>query len=317
MPDPLDEMSARISYVCMPGSPYTGSTLLGFLLNAHPDCVSIGAATGLTARVDLDSYQCSCGERFRDCGFWNQVVARTAALGAAVDVFETDYWATHVRMSRNRTLNGILVRSLGNDTLTDLRDALVARRGPVRRELDQARLATWSLARAILDITARRVFVDTARDHQRPKYLAPDPRIDVRVIHLVRDPRGNAASIMRHTGVDVATAAKQWRHYNVEADRVRRYVSPDSWMTLRYEDLCADPQATLDRIAQFLGVTPAPLPGDLQAGENHIVGNSMRLNGIKEIREDTRWKQTLSPADLAVIARTTGEASRRLGFGWP
>jgi hypothetical protein len=310
-----DGSAAR--YVCMPGSPYTGSTLLGFLLNALPECVSIGAATGLTPRVDVATYRCSCGAPFTGCHFWKAVAARTEELGAAVNVYDSGYWNTHVRMSRRRWLNGVLVRSLGAAPLTDARDAVLGRLGPIRRTLATAQRSTASLATAVLEITGTGVFVDTARDHQRPKYLAPTPGLDVRALHLVRDPRGNVASIMRHTGVDVATAARQWRHYNVEADRVRRFLPADAWMLVRYEDLCRDPQATLDRIARFVGVTPSPVPSNLGSVEHHIIGNSMRLRGIEAIRRDERWREQLTSSDLNVIARVAGDASRRFGYDWP
>ena len=316
-PGPQEGGRSPVRYVCMPGSPYTGSTLLGFLLDSHLACASIGAATGLTARIDLETYRCSCGERFLECPFWRRVAARTEELGRPVTVFRTDYWNTHVRLSRRRWLNGILIRSLGNATLNEARDAIVGRAGPVRRRMTEARRSSWSLARAVLDVTGASVFVDTARDHQRPRYLMGDPSLDVKVIHLVRDPRGNAASIVKHTGVDIATAARQWRHYNREADRVRERVAPESWMRLHYEDLCADPQGTLDRIASFVGVEPAPLPADLGAVEHHVIGNSMRLKGVGEIREDDAWKTALTASDLRVVARATGSVSHRLGYAWP
>ena len=178
-------------------------------------------------------------------------------------------------------------------------------------------MSSWSLARAVLAATGKDVFVDTARDHQRPKYLLGEPMLDVKVIHLVRDPRGNTASIVKHTGVNVAKAARQWRHYNMEADRLRHRFATGSWMRLHYEDLCADPQGTLDRIAAFIGVDPAPIPGDLGAVEHHIIGNSMRRSGVGEIREDRTWREALTDEDLKVIARTTRSASHRLGYGWP
>jgi len=314
---PVDQGATRLRYVCMPGSPYTGSTLLGFLLNTHPECASIGAAVGLTARVDLDSYLCSCGTPFRGCGFWNRVAARTVELGTPVPVFRGGDWPTHVRVSRRRWLNGLLIRSLGNTTLNAARDAVVWRAGPVRRTLSEARATTWGLARAVLETTGKRVFVDTARDHQRPKYLRQHPMLDVRVIHLVRDPRGTTASIMKHTGVDLARAARQWRHYNAEADRVKRLMPRGSWMLLRYEELCADPQGTLDRIARFVDVQPAPAPPDLGTTEHHIIGNSMRLRAIEGIREDRTWEDRLDERDLRVIARIVGRTSHRLGYDWP
>lgn len=317
MTEPADPGRTVIRYVCMPGSPYTGSTLLGFLLNNHPDCASIGAATGLTAKIDIATYVCSCGVRFKDCEFWNQVAVRTAQLGHPVSVFKKEFWNTHVRMSRRRWLNGLLVRSLGSASLNRARDAVIGRIGPIRRTVAEAELSTWSLARAVLEATGKTVFVDTARDHQRPKYLVGNPLLDLKVIHLVRDPRGNTASIMKHTGVDVAKAARQWRHYNLEADRVKRLLPAQSWMLLHYAELCADPQATLDRIARFIGLEPAPVPQNLQAVDHHIIGNAMRLKGVAEIREDQAWREKLDENDLRVIARIAGSASRQLGFGWP
>ena len=307
----------RIRYVCIPGSPFTGSTLLGTLLNEHPQCASIGAAVGLLPRADLSTYRCSCGALFRQCDFWNDIAARTKALGHPVNVFETNFWNTHLRLSDNRIMNAALVRSLGWTPLNAARDAVVGRVGRVRDAIDEMAWNSWSLATAILDRTEKTVFVDTSRDHQRPKYLAGHPLLDLRVIHLVRDPRGNSASIMKHTGADVATAARQWRHYNVEAARVRRYIAPEAWMTLRYEELCADPEGTLERVATFVGAGPASAAAGPRGVDRHIIVNSMRLKGPGEIREDRSWETRLGRSDLDLIARIAGPTSRRLGVGWP
>jgi len=304
----------RIPYVCMPGSPYTGSTLLGALLNEHPDCASIGAATGLIRRVDLTTYRCSCGKLFTECEFWHDVAARTKALGHPVDVFKTNFWNTHPRVTQHARLNAMLMRSLGWNPLNDVRDALIGRF--TQGKVSQAAWNTWSLAYAILEKTGKSVFIDTARDHQRPKYLATHPLLDVKVIHLIRDPRGNSASIMKHTGVDSASAARQWRRYNVEAARVKRYLPVESWLTLRYEDLCADPGAMLDRVSDFLGIVRAPIQPVVHTADQHLIGNAMRLKGGGAIREDRSWQTRLSSADLAVIERIAGPTSRRLGFTW-
>jgi hypothetical protein len=307
----------RIRYVCMPGSPYTGSTLLGLLLNEHPDCASIGAATGLIRDVDLSTYLCSCGKLFRECEFWNHIADRTRSLGYPVNVFETNFWNTHLRLAHNKVINAILVRSLGWDPLNTARDAFVGRVGRVRRAISGMGWNTWSLASAVLERTGKKVFVDTARDHQRPKYLTTHPLIDVRAIHLIRDPRGNSASIMKHSGTNAIGAARQWRHYNVEAARVRRYLPEESWMTLHYEDLCADPGGVLDRISDFLEVERARPQLGPHNPKRHVIGNPMRLKALSEIREDRSWESDLNTGQLEVIARIAGSASRDLGFSWP
>jgi hypothetical protein len=307
----------RIRYVCMPGSPFTGSTLLGLLLNEHPECASIGAATGLIWSVDLATYACSCGKLFRECEFWIDIEARTKALGHPVNVFQTDFWNTNLRLSHNRVINALLVRSLGSNRVNDVRDALVERSSRVTRAIRDAGWNTWSLAAAVLDRTGKKVFVDSARDHQRPKYLHRQPLLDVKVIHLIRDARGNSASIMKHMGFDVASAARQWTHYNVEAARVKRYLPEESWMTLYYEDICADPAGTLDRVSDFLGVGRARPDPVVHDSTRHLIGNQMRLKGLSEIREDLSWQTRLSAGDLKVIARIAGPTSRALGYDWP
>jgi hypothetical protein len=315
--DPRPWMETPIPYVCMPGSPYTGSTLLGMLLGNHPSCASIGAATGLTARVDLSTYLCSCGAKFTDCGFWGRIARRTVELEHPVTIFEKDFWNTHVRVSSRRSLNGLVVSSLGNASLDAARDAVIGRVGPVARKISEARLASWSLARAVLEVTGKTMFVDTARDHQRPRYLAGMPLLDVKVIQLVRDPRGNVASIMKHTNVGVRRAARRWRHYNVEAARVGRRFPEESWMLLRYEELCNDPEATLDRVARFIGVEPVPISTLLDNSDRHVIGNSMRLRALDEINEDLSWQPTLRGRDLRTIAKVVGPTSHQLGYEWP
>ena len=64
-------------------------------------------------------------------------------------VFETDYWNTHVRLSKRRSVNGVLIRSLGNPALNAARDAVIGRAGPIDRRMTEARSSSWSLARAI------------------------------------------------------------------------------------------------------------------------------------------------------------------------
>ena len=140
--------------------------------------------------------------------------------------------------------------------------------------------------------------------------------LDVKVIHLVRDPRGNSASIIKHTGADAASAARQWAHSNVEAARARRYFPPERWLSLRYEELCADPAGVLDRISAFIGVAPMPRTG-FRNSDSHIIGNKMRMKGLAEIREDLSWQTTLTGDQLSTIARIAGPTSHEMGYPWP
>lgn len=78
---------------------------------------------------------------------------------------------------------------------------------------------------------------------------------NARFIHMVRDPRDVAASMMgMKFGANTAlTAALEWQA-NVGAwMAAERIIAPELRMELRYEDLCRDPQASMVHVARFLG----------------------------------------------------------------
>lgn len=59
--------------IIIASTPYTGSTLLSILLGAHPSVSTISELTGVTPRVKIDEYMCSCGDRLLDCSFFQQI----------------------------------------------------------------------------------------------------------------------------------------------------------------------------------------------------------------------------------------------------
>lgn len=309
--------TGALRYVCLPGAAFTGSTLLGFLLNSHPACVSIGAATGLIPGIDIETYRCSCGVLWLECPFWKNIKDRTDELGYPVNVHSVGMWESHFQVTRMFYVDALLVRSLRNVMLTEARDAVTLRLPAIRQRMIAAASATWALAYAAVERTGASVFIDTSRDHLRPKALAKSPLLETYVVHLIKDARANTASIMKHTGLSAAKAARIWRRANLEAERNRRYVSADRWLTIRYNELCQDVQGTLDHIADFLNVPRAPVPADFRSEPHHIAGNAMRLRSAGEVKEDTSWSNRLTTKDLAVIARIAGSTNRRFGFAWP
>ena len=79
-------MTQPIPYTFLLGQSHSGSTLLAFLANAHPEVLSVGE----TNRIDellpsrwirdrLDP--CSCGWSYYQCPFWNRSLAGLAAAG--------------------------------------------------------------------------------------------------------------------------------------------------------------------------------------------------------------------------------------------
>ena len=67
-----DRSPERFLYIA--GTSFTGSTLLSFLLNLHPQIVGVGEMTGPFRGVeDRRGYPCSCGAALSECPFWTAV----------------------------------------------------------------------------------------------------------------------------------------------------------------------------------------------------------------------------------------------------
>ena len=109
--------------------------------------------------------------------------------------------------------------------------------------------------------------------------------------------------------------ARSWAASLARCEELRRTIPSESWLTIRHEDLCRDPRATLARIFGFLGVSaPAGDLRDSRAGDHHIIGNRMRLSKISEIRLDERWRTELTPDQLRAIERIAGPGLARYRY---
>ena len=83
------------------------------------------------------------------------------------------------------------------------------------------------------------------------------PRLwpNARYIHLVRDPRDVAASIMEQGWFgSYWHATDHWHRAELEWDTLRGTLPPDRYIEITFEDLVADPKATLTKACDFIGV---------------------------------------------------------------
>jgi hypothetical protein len=207
---------------------------------------------------------------------------------------------------------------LRNVFLEQIRDRFVPFWPAYRQRLASISQRIVHIAQATLEISGKDVFVDAKKDSMRVKFLQSISRLDYKVIHLIRDVRGAVTSIMKHSPRSVARATRVWYTANMNAERARRYVAPHQWLRLRYDDLCDDPQGTIDRIADFVGVQRAKMPEDFYTVEHHIIGNYMRLRqGAGVIKQDESWKACLTEQALATVMRIGGKANRYFGHDWP
>jgi hypothetical protein len=208
--------------------------------------------------------------------------------------------------------------------------------GSRRRDLIAPRMGDYydtlsRLYRAIRDVTGSKIVVDSSKLPAYGNLLDRVPSIDLRVVHLIRDPRAAAYSWLRKkTQPDRGTpglmerqgplkSALLWTIWNAAAEALwQRH--PERYLRLRYEDLVADPRRAVRRILRLADEHPSTLPftgpRTVSLRGNHTVaGNPDRLaTGSVELRPDVEWLVRMRPRDLALVTAATAPLLGRYGY---
>lgn len=302
----------RTLVVYVAGSGHTGSTLLALLLDSHPEI----ACTGETAikpkirrRGRESAHRCSCGALVTECPFWTEVFTLVARRGHN---FDSSQWTNDYRFEHalaQRALNRLCASSPGRSAVQWAAGHLPFYRERVAR-IDEVNVA---FIRAVLEVSGATVFADTSKRLPRLLHLSRVPALDVRVVLLVRDVRGYAASAKRR-GRPIFDAARTWNRDQAAMADIASRLPGDRVLRIRYEDICAEPKATLSRLWRFCGVSDMNPPEVVDAARHHVLGNSMRMAGQIRIRLDQSWRERLDHHETARILEIAGEANRKLGY---
>jgi hypothetical protein len=303
---------AKVVYIM--GHGYSGSTLLTFLLGSHPQVATIGElGIAPRAKTTPEEYFCSCHEPIRDCSFWQRVTREMAERGHEFDVWESELEFR----ARDGRLADVVLRAVQRGPLLETARGAAVRVLPgARQELSRVLDRIKALTEVVTNIKECGTFLDSSKRPERAMFMRRFGDFDdMRVIHLVRDGRAVSWSNMKNLQVGPEEAARSWLADNQGSEHARRFFPDDCWMTLRYEDLCTDPQGTLEKIYGFMGVPAKNGLNDFRSVDHHIIGNRMRLSATSEIRLDESWKQALSPEQRSSIERRVGALNRRYGYG--
>jgi len=297
--------------VAVVGTGRSGSTLLALLLGTSPEIATVGELTGPPPGADGTRSRCSCGRTLGACPFWAALSAAAAARGTA---FGPARWDLRFEVPGGRLRRRLLVRSLRARALDRVRDRLVLA-SPAGARLREVAARNVAVVDAVLAVTGRRVLADVSKDPVRVRWLAALTDLDLRVVHLVRDPLGFAGSQVR-LGVPVARAVRQWRRSAAAVGRLLEELPEGRARRVRYEDLCRDPVRELDRIAALAGVAPFD-PAAVAAhaaAEHHVIGNRMRLAVTGAVTLDESWRERLTPRDIDLVLRRTAPQRTALGY---
>ncbi|MEP6799466.1 MAG: sulfotransferase [Lapillicoccus sp.] len=298
------------------GMPRGGTTLLDLMIGQLPGHVAVGELfyiwlTGL----DRDRL-CGCGETFHQCPFWQKVGDRAFGGWDQVDLPAVKQ----------------LVRRVDRTVYLPL---LLA---PWLDKRFQARLAEYqrvmtSVYSAIAEVAGASVVVDSSKRPSLAYALRSAPGVDLRLVHMMRDPRGVVQSWSQEVAIPDGAGARD--HLKVRSARevTRRWVTVHTMIggllrlgvpgtTIRYEDLVLDPQGAMRAAA---AVTGTPLTdGDLDflgedglhlSSHHTVAGGRIRFNSSPmPLRLDEKWRREMPARRRRFVEIATWPMRRRHGY---
>jgi hypothetical protein len=301
--------SLRVGYVA--GTSYCGSTLTSFILNTHPNIFSPGEM-GPGESAEREGFPCSCGTILAECPFYVKVTERMKSWGVP---FDLRHWKLRYRFSKNQHLERLARGALGSRLLEDLRHKVWTVLPTYRDCIGELERRNEAFIRACLEVSGKSVFLDATKHPSRIPELRRIPSLDLRIIHLIRDPRGYCNSAFKKRRVAIEEGARRWVEGNRAAQRQLSALPRDKWLYVTYESLASQPDSVFSRLAEFLGADSFNLPDNFRAYPHHIVGSRMRLASHQTTVEiDETWKKELSAKNLKTISEICGSFARRFGY---
>ena len=141
-----------------------------------------------------------------------------------------------------------------------------------------------------------------------------------RFVHVVRDPRDNVLSY-KSVPFDVentSALAYRWRAYNQHILRAQR-AAPDRFLRIRYEDLLAEPEHTLQELCQFLGLSyESSMLGFFEEHPSNFYGEGSawfgNLGRPLDTAQANKWQSQLASNEVADIEAICGQLLTTFGY---
>ena len=292
------------------GAGHSGSTLLAMLLGAHPRICTVGEVKAPAVSA-TGEYRCSCGRVLTECPFWIAVAHEVSMRGSRFDIADG---ASDIRRARSGLARRLLRPLHRGPWLEAARDTALQLLPEWRAHAARVQAFSEAVAYGSCSVAGKDVFVDSSKTGLQLKYLLRNPRLDVKVIRLVRDGRGVALSYTKADGLSMAAAANAWKRSNEEAATIVAQLDPDRWFDLRYEVLCSALEPTLLALSRFIGVSPFQPAAMREQVAQHVLGNNRMRLSAGGVRLDEKWRRELSAADLETFDGVAGALNRTLGY---
>ncbi len=307
----MSETSIKVLYIG--GTGRTGSTLIEKILGQLDGVFNGGELAFLWRYGVTGGGHCSCGSQLVVCPVWEPIFEQAFGGVDQIDAEEM------VRLRKR--FNSVHLPLMVTE---GVRRRFMRRLGSFPENVEQ-------LYRAIQTVTSSRIIIDASKEPHYSYILRSGTALDIRFLHLVRDPRAVAFSWQRKreeagfgSGVFMGrrNPMSSAMYFDVSNTAAEAFWSrsPDRYMRLRYEDFVASPIEMLREIGDFAGedfdTSHLFSDGRVSIRPTHSAwGNPNRFEGgAIPVVSDAAWISSMPAWRRAVVTGMTWPLMRRYGY---
>ena len=287
--------------------PFHGATLLSLLLNNHSKILALGD----TNPARTFEQGCSCGEKVADCAFWKEISEQTNCTrydDKGIDGKLPQYPVYTKRAKLDKMINLALVllaRAFG--------PGIWWLGGRPARDFFETYDA---FIRACDKLAPHDVFVDGEKALLKFMILASRGGQEMKVIYVARDPRGYVYSCSKYRPeVGLAEICHDLEGQHRRIRMALHLFGNIPSMVMRYEDLAQNPEQTLAKMQDFLGVQQENLVGPPRDPQkHHLIGNKMLQVFDGQVRHDENWRKSLSTEEQDEVLQHAKKIFKQFGY---
>ena len=134
---------------------------------------------------------------------------------------------------------------------------------------------------------------------------------DIKMVHIIRDPRDYSASVRQAWGMSLRRAAHRWSTTMEAAIRYRQQY-PDNYLEIHYEDLLNDTDNAIEKICLFIG---CDFEKDLSV-LNHATENLGAVRGHIGLvtTNKNRYKENLTRKEIQAVEGICCATGKSMGY---
>jgi hypothetical protein len=293
----------------------SGTTLIERILNELPGAFSVGETIHLWERGVQNNEVCGCGKTFQRCKHWSAVGKDAFAGWNIVDLTQVTNLRWNVDRFRRlpQLFNNLRTHKVSNDqqAYIDYLTAVI---------VSSAKVAGKP-----------QVILESSKHVSTAVLLTLSNRLDVKILHVIRDPRGVSYSWTKEIARPEAggtlmprykptRTALRWITDNLAFDHLAKKAPT---LRLRYEDFLDNPQQQIQAIADFVGLKTQESdlafiksPTTKATVMHSVAGNPLRFqDNISKLQVDLEWTKELNRRHKVMV--TTMSLPLLLKYKYP